>query len=71
MEEKNTIELYTVKELIELDHSYYRKIVNSKDYIPVKISNSRNRYDYKIGKIKKDYCIKYIRRKDVEKYLKK
>jgi hypothetical protein len=48
MEERTILELYTAKELMEMDGVYYRKITNSKDYIPVKIRNSRIKYDFKV-----------------------
>lgn len=70
MKEELGLKLYTAKELAEEDNSYYMKIKNSKDYIPVKIENSKNKYEYKTWRIKKDYSIKYIRRKDIEKFLK-
>jgi len=70
MQERIILDLYTAKELIEQDKTYYNKIVKSKDYIPVKVRNSRTVYDFKVGHIKKDYSIKYIRRKDLEKFLK-
>lgn len=69
MEERTILELYTAKELMEMDGVYYNKIVNSKDYIPVKIRNSRIKYDFKVWHIKKDYSIKYIRVKDAIDFL--
>ena len=70
MKEELGLKLYTAKELAEEDNSYYMKIKSSKDYIPVKIENSKNKYEFRTWRIKKDYSIKYIRRKDIEKFLK-
>lgn len=67
---KKIIDLYTATELIKQDGVYYKKIENSKEYIPVKIQDSKNKYAFKTWKIKKDYSIKYIRRTDLLEYLK-
>jgi len=63
------LKLYTLKELKELEGSYYNKIKNSNKYIPVKIKDARNKYLHGKGYIKKDYSIKYIRLEDIESYL--
>ena len=68
--ERIILNLYTAKEIIEQDHTYFRKVERSKDYIPVKIFDSKTRYAFKIGKSRKEYSIKYLRRKDIEKFLK-
>jgi len=63
------LKLYTLKELKDLEWSYYSKIKNSNKYIPVKIKDARNKYLHEKGYIKKDYSIKYIRLEDIESYL--
>ena len=63
------LKLYTIKELKELDWSYYAKIKNSNKYIPIKIQDARNKYLHEKWYIKKDYSIKYIRLEDIENYL--
>lgn len=63
------LKLYTLKELKDLEGSYYSKIKNSNKYIPVKIKDARNKYLCEKWYIKKDYSIKYIRLEDIEKYL--
>ena len=63
------LKLYTLKELKDLEGSYYSKIKNSNKYIPVKIKDARNKYLHEKGYIKKDYSIKYIRLEDIESYL--
>ena len=63
------LKLYTLKELKDLEGSYYSKIKNSNKYIPVKIKDARNKYLHEKWYIKKDYSIKYIRLEDIEYYL--
>ncbi len=63
------LKLYTLKELKDLEWSYYTKIKNSNKYIPVKIKDARNKYLHEKWYIKKDYSIKYIRLEDIESYL--
>ena len=45
--ERISLNLYTAKEIIEQDRTYFRKIERSKDYIPVKIKDSKNQYAFK------------------------
>ena len=63
------LKLYTLKELKDIEWSYYTKIKNSNKYIPVKIKDARNKYLHEKWYIKKDYSIKYIRLEDIENYL--
>lgn len=65
------IKLYSIKELKEIEGSYYAKVKNSNKYIPVKIQDWQNLYEFRKGRAKKDYSIKYIRIEDIEKYLSK
>ena len=69
--EREPIRLYTMKELKEIEGVYYYKIVNSNKYLPVKIQDAHNSYEYRKGRAKKDYSVKYIRIEDIENYLKK
>lgn len=69
MDNEKWLKLYTIKELKEIDWSYYSKIKNSNKYIPVKIQNWKNQYLYEKGINKKDYSIKYIKIEDIENYL--
>lgn len=69
--EREPIKLYTMKELKELEGTYYYKIVSSSKYIPVKIQDWQNLYEYRKGRAKKDYSVKYIRIEDIENYLRK
>ena len=64
------IRLYKIKEIEKEFWTYYRKIVWNNDFIPVKIQDSINSYRYKKGLSNKDYSIRYIRRQDIEEYLK-
>ena len=69
MIENEGLTLYSIKELKEIDWSYYAKIKNSNKYIPVKIRNSKSKYSYNKWITKKDYSIKYIKIEDIENYL--
>ena len=69
--EREPIKLYTMKELKELEGTYYYKIVSSNKYIPVKIQDWHNSYEFRKGRAKKDYSVKYIRIEDIENYLRK
>jgi hypothetical protein len=69
MIENEGLTLYSIKELKEMDWSYYAKIKNSNKYIPVKIKNAWNKYLHEKWVLKKDYSIKYIKIEDIENYL--
>lgn len=69
--DKESIRLYTMKELKEMEWAYYYKIVNSKRYIPVKVSDWKTKYSFKKWYTKTDYSIRYIRLEDIENYLQK
>lgn len=65
------IKLYSMKELKAIENSYYYKVKNSSKYIPVKVQDWQNLYEYRKWRAKKDYSVKYIRLEDIENYLQK
>lgn len=69
--DKEPIKLYTMKELKELEGTYYYKIANSDRYIPVKVMDGKTKYAHKKWYTKTDYSLRYIRIEDIENYLKK
>ena len=65
------LNLYTLKELKDIEGSYYAKVKNSNKYIPIKIKNSKNKYLFNKWLLKKDYSIKYLKLEELENYLSK
>lgn len=71
MEKIFWFKVYTLTELTKLDKISIPTIKKRKsDYIPVMIENWLARSQCKAWKQKNPYSIKYIRRKDFEKYMK-
>lgn len=64
------IKTYTIKEIEKKDKIRYRNIVQRKeDYIPIFITNWQSSLRFKKGKQELPYMVRYIRRKDLDKYL--
>lgn len=69
--EKVWIKSYTLTELAKMEWVVHQTIKNrSSEYIPVKFENTQARTKYKRWEQKTPYSIRYIRRKDFEKYMK-
>ena len=69
--EKDWLKSYTLTELAKMEWVVHQTIKNRKnEYIPVKFENTQSRSHFKKWEQKYPYMIKYIRRKDFEKYMK-
>lgn len=65
------IKAYKISELEKKENLNYRTIKKrTNDYIPIVFENALARVKSKRGEQKRPYSIRYIRRKDLEKFIK-
>lgn len=69
--EKDYINLYSLKELAEMDKHHPLTIKNSKKYIKVKVENGSTRAMFKMWNTKKPYGFKYIKYDEVKNVIEK
>lgn len=63
---KDLIKCYTLRQLSLMDWIDTRTIKNSGRYLPVRVDTWRSMTDFRSGKTKKPYSVKYIRLDEVK-----
>lgn len=70
--EEDRIKTYKLNEISRLDNINYRTIKAHKEkYFPIRVQDSVSMSQYKSGKKANPFVVRYIRLKDIQRYVKK